>query len=406
MLVIGAGLAGLSCAYHALLEDPSCEVSVLDAAHLGDGASGRTTGMVTPGIGQDFAALVRRLGRAQAADLYRASLEAVRAVGDLVAGEGIACDHEDVGQLVVAQGPEGPRRLETQAAALESAGLPCVRLDGVALEDRLRFLGDASRGHSLAALHLPHAATVNPLRLVHGLAHAVRRRGGKVFERTRVRAIAPGRSARVMLESGPVIDAGSVILATASESTHLTRLTGRVMPISLKVLATRPLTTAQLAQAGWPGRECVIDSRRLFNYFRLTSDHRIVFGGGSPAYGAAPAGEPSFEDLLRELHATFRLGQPLAVERQWWGTIDYTLDGLPVIGAVRPHRNVFYAGGFCGHGIAMSIHSGRQVARMALKRAASPSFAGLRPQAPLVPGDWLRRLCFSAASGWMRWREA
>jgi gamma-glutamylputrescine oxidase len=166
-------------------------------------------------------------------------------------------------------------------------------------------------------------------------ARAVELRGGTIVSRARVVAIEPGATPSLRVASGRTLRADIVILATASESTSLSKLTGRIIPIKLKVVATRPLTPEHLAALGWKNRECIVDTRRLFNYFRLTSDQRIVFGGGTPLYGSMSRSSTSFDDLLHELRRTFPNGESLRIGETWCGTIDYTLDGLPVIGPLR-----------------------------------------------------------------------
>ncbi|MEO5695096.1 MAG: FAD-dependent oxidoreductase [Usitatibacter sp.] len=402
VVVVGAGLTGLSCAYHLLAVNPGLSVVVLDARHPGSGASGQTTGMVTPGVGQDFAALVRRLGLDRAGSLYAETREAVKQVGAIVAAEGINCDHEQVGQLVVAHGEHGEARLLRQAAALKAAGQPCIPLDAAGLAARVNLSGIGNIP-ATAALFLPDAAMVDPLKLVRGLVRVIEARGGCVQGGASVETLTDGAEPVLHLAGGRNLKAGKIVLATAWQAPRLASLTGRIIPLSLKVLATAPLSVAQLAVLGWSGRECIVDSRKLFNYFRLTSDNRIVFGGGSPAYG--PDATPDFSDLARELRERLPTGVEPAISHRWSGTIDYTLDGQPIVGPVLSSGNVFHAGGFCGHGIALGMRAGRWVAE-AIAAAPGRSFhhAAFRDTAPLVPGEWLRRSCFAIASGWMRLR--
>jgi gamma-glutamylputrescine oxidase len=403
--IVGAGLTGLSAAYHLLREGPELSVAVLDAHAPGHGASGRTTGMVTPGIGQDFARLLGRVGSARAADAYRLTREAVDDVAALVTDERIDCEHRVTGQLVVAHGREGSRRIATQAEAPARAAQPHALLDRAALEERvsLRFV---PAGASPAAYFVPNAATVHPVKLVEGLALAVRARGGHVAFPAEVRSIDSGNEVTVHLACGARVTASNVILATGGYAPGLSGHTGRILPLTLTVAATQPLEAAQRERIGWAAGECIIDSRRLFSYFRLTSDHRIVFGGGLPLWGAMPALPGAFDPLERELRAAFEGGERFRISHRWSGTIDYTLDALPVMANVEGRENVLYAGGFCGHGIALGIRAGRWLAGRVLHRHTAPFFPWLRDKPAWIPGEWVRKHCFAAASGWMRVRDA
>ena len=405
--VIGAGLTGLSAAYHVLAAHPGSRVVVLEAGHVGQGASSRNTGMLTPGVGQDLAALIRRWGVHAARDMYIHSLDAVRYVASLTASEGIDAGLHLNGLLVVARGPGGRVRLEKQAAALESLALPCERLDREGLDRHIRLEGgtssDETRGP--AALRLPVAGTLNPARLLAGLANAVRRRGGLVAEGAKVTALSRRAPVLVSLDQGQSLRATHVVVATGGYTRPLDVHRGRLIPLHLRVLLTEPLSPAQLVALHWPGREGVIDSRRLFNYFRLTDDDRILFGGGRPCYrsGRDPAEMPCQEStrtkLERELHSLFPALGELSMARTWSGVIDYSLDALPIIGNVPGHENVLFAGGWCGHGIALGTSSGRWVCELIDSGGPSHRLPWFRPRPPLAPPDPFRSLAVRGA-GW------
>src|SRR6185369_7523252 len=139
-------------------------------------------------------------------------------------------------------------------------------LDDRALRARLRVTpADGGDGEGPAAVAVPGTALVHPRKLVDGLARAVRARGGLVCEGTRVTRVTGG---------GP--DA-PVTLTVVRD--------GRALPLHLQVLATAPLPADVRDALGWPGREGVVEASRVFDYFRLTGDDRLVFGGGVPRYG-------------------------------------------------------------------------------------------------------------------------
>ncbi len=400
LAVIGGGLTGLSAAYHVLAARPNTRVVVLEAERIGHGASSRNTGMLTPGVGQNLAALVRRFGPDVARAMYRCSLEAIEYLEQLTQREGIDANLRMTGQLVVAAGPSGRRRLLRQAELMEKLQLPCERLDDCRLQEHLRIITDAAAksADGPAGLRLPVAGTLHPGRLVAGLGQAVQRRGGQILEGARIVSISRGVPAQVTLADGGVIRAQHVVVASSGYTAGLPVQRGRLIPLHLRVLLTEPLTAWQLAELNWRRREGVIDSRRVFNYFRLTDDNRILFGGGQPRYlwggkiAEQPAEGPDLERLVQQFHGFFPVLRTVPIARSWTGVIAYTFDNLPVVGPVPGYQQVFFAGGWCGHGIALSTFSGRWVQEWIESGKIRQDLPWFRDRSPLTPPDPLRWL--------------
>jgi gamma-glutamylputrescine oxidase len=378
---------------------------VLEAERLGAGASGRTTGILSPGVGQDFQALVDWQGEARARALYLASLRAVDDVAALVAAEGIACDLEMAGQLIVAGERRSSRaRLAARAALLTRLDLPVEILDDEAL-DRAIHLPSTRRFADAgpAALRIPRAGTLHPMRLVSGLAERVTARGGTIAEGCRVTALGTGRPVRVELDGGRAVLADDVVVATAGYTPSLGLLRGRVLPVHLQVLVTAPLEAEARSALGWKGREALLDARRIFAYARLTTDDRIVFGGGAPRYrwggqlGDDARDAAALDRLAAELRRTFGADVPLPVTGGWTGVIGYVLDALPAIQRMRGNPSVLHAVGWCGHGVALSIASGAWVAAIYCDGAVPEDLPWFRDDPPRLPFEPLRWLGFQAA---------
>jgi glycine/D-amino acid oxidase-like deaminating enzyme len=406
--VIGGGLTGMSAAYHLLQRRPGARVAVLEAVRVGEGASGRSTGMLSPGVGQSLTSLIRRLGPARAQALYRASLDAVGAVADLIERERIECELDLGGQLLVARSAASRARLRVLAEQLEALALPGRPLVDAGLARRLRLATtppEPERGP--AAMLLPIAGTLHPGRLLAGLQARVSERGGVVWEGARVRRIGAGRPVRLALDDGEVI-ADDVVLATAGHTAELGLLRGRVLPVHLQVLVTEPLDAIARDAIDWRGREGVLDARRIFGYGRLTADDRIVFGGGMPRYrwGGGlhddAGGARALDRLARELAAMFPGAAQLRVAGGWTGLIDYVIDALPAIERARGHAGVVHALGWCGHGVALSVASGAWVTRILCDGAAPGDLPWFRDHPPLVPFEPLRWLGFHATTKIMR----
>jgi gamma-glutamylputrescine oxidase len=339
--VIGGGFSGLSCALHILERMPGAQVIVLEADHVGAGASGRNTGILGPGVGQSFPAVVRRFG------LYT------------------LVPHDFFIEAVYQRGRETGRSL------------------------------------------LPARRTVHPVKLAAGLSTSVTTRGGVIFEDACVKRIDSSHGSAVLhMERGGQVSANTVIIATAAYTARLGFFRGRVWPVHLQVMATEPLAKDTLAQLGWNGRQPVVDSRRLFNYFRLTSDDRIVFGGGIPRFNWCESTQPindpaAFHHLARALAATFAVKPRLRIARAWSGLIDLTLDGLPAIERYPGHEQILHVVGWCGHGIALSLAAGRWIATILCDRARPADLPWFRRDLPLLAGAPVRWLCFRAATHFM-----
>lgn len=401
--VVGGGLAGLSAAHHLLERRPGARVVVLEARHIGAGASGRTTGLLGPGVGQSLTALIRRHGAARARALYAATLRAVRDVSTLVQREGIACELDMTGHLVTARSAADRVRLATDATVLRELGLPGEALDDAALERAIRLpRGRAAAVDGPAALRLPVAGTLHPMRLLAGLCERVEARGGTIFEGARVIALGRRQPVRLTLDGGGEVIADEVVVATAGYTPDLGLLRGRILPVHLQVIVTAPLAPWALDALGWKGREGILDARRIFNYFRLTGDDRIVFGGGRPRYawgGRTDDGgdaETALGRLSTELETTFGPDLPLVVTGGWTGVIGYALDALPAIGRMRERPGVVCAVGWCGHGIALSVASGQWLASILCDGAAPGDLPWYRDRLPLLPLEPVRWAGFQA----------
>lgn len=380
--IVGGGFAGLSAAYHLAREGR--DVVLLEAGEIGQEASGKNTGMLGPGVQGPITALVKKHGREEARRVFRATLDAVDAVVALVGAEKLACDIERNGQLLVARTERQARALREQARTFEELGFDVPLLD--AGETRRRIGSPLYR----AGLVFEGAANLDPRRLCAELARAARERGARVGSGARVLRVEPGKPARLQVGSFDLIKsnhltADHVVLATNAFTPRLGFLRGRVVPLVTHVLATEPLDAEQVASLSWPGREGVVEARRIFHYLRLDAANRLLFGGG-----ATTREDPrEWRALERELLLVFPALRGVAIERRWSGTMGFTLDMLPIVGELLEAPGVLHAGAWCGHGVALSIASGARIADLVAQRTRG-RLPWHRGSAPWLPPDPLR----------------
>ena len=397
--IVGGGFAGLSAAYHLMRARPDLEIVLVESARVGSGASGRNTGMLGPRVGGSILDLVRRYGEVEARRLYQTSVDAVEHVASLIGSEGIACGLEHTSQVKAAITQRHVAQLTREARMLERLGFDAPWHDE---SDMARIAPVSYR----AGLRYPHSALLNPVLLCRELKRLVVAGGVRVYEHTAVRALKPGRPVTITADGG-TLTARQLVLATNAYTAQLGLLQGQIIPIQTHVIQTAPLSDAQLARLTWPGRNPLFEAGNIFNYYRLTPDNRILFGGGRPLYEAAPGNSRSgatdiadprvWAAQLDVFRNRFPALHDVEMANRWSGALAMTLDHLPIVGKLAEAPGVFFAGGWNGHGVAMAMASGAIVADLVLgSRSARVNVPWVRGHAPQVPPDPLRALGLSA----------
>ncbi|GAB2783285.1 FAD-binding oxidoreductase [Halomonas shantousis] len=384
--VIGAGFSGISSALH--LAEKGYRVVVLESARVGFGASGRNGGQIVNSYSRDMDVIEARYGEDTARALGSMAFEGNTIIRERVARYAIDCDLKD-GSLFAACNAKQWRGLIEHKALWERYG-----------HDRLELLGgDAYRreiGSSryVGALLDHSGGHVHPLNLVLGQAAAFESLGGVIHEQSPVIELVHGEPARVRTSAGKVVADHVVVAGNAYMSGLVPPLEGKAMPCGTQVVATRPLDEA-MARELLPNDRCVEDSNYLLDYFRLSADRRLIYGGGVNYGGQDPA---SIESVIRpKLEKTFPQLGGIALEYAWSGNFLLTLNRLPQFG--RLNRNVFYVQGYSGHGVTATHLAGRLIAEaLSGQHERFDAFAGI-PHLPF-PGGRLFQVPFSALGAW------
>jgi len=367
--ILGAGFTGLWTAYYLLKREPSLRVVVLEAETAGFGASGRNGAWCNAAFPVTPGELARRFGEEAARDLLLEMRGAVDEVGRVSEAEGIDAQYFPGGQLRVARGSAQVPGIEASYESMRALGLEedLRLLDAEETARRVRITG------AEGALYSPHCATIHPARLARGLARAVEKLGGEIFEGTPVTDFETGANPRLVTEAGDV-RARTVVLAGEAYLARLRKLHRQVLPIYSLIVLTEPLSEEQWAGIGWEGRECVASNRYTVDYLSRTPDGRILFGGrGAPYhYGSRIEDEYDLHDPTHELlrrtakewfpalenaRFTHAWGGPLAMPRDWMPTMSYD-----------PAEGVATARGYTGQGVATANLSGQTLADLILGR--------------------------------------
>jgi glycine/D-amino acid oxidase-like deaminating enzyme len=362
--IVGAGFTGLWTAYYLKQHDPSLRVVVLEREIAGYGPSGRNGGWVSSGI----AGSARAYGYDRTDDAVLRGLRETQAtvdeIGRVVSQEGIDCGYLKAGALTLAMTEPQRQRLVSNSARTYERGDIDRELSPAEVDQFARVPG------VLAASHSPHAARVNPGRLVRGLAHVCERLGVEVYERTAAVEISPGR---VRCENATV-KADTVLRATESYTTEFPGERLRYLPLYSLMIATEPLPEEVWQELGWRDGLLVCDVHHLFFYAQRTSDGRIAIGGrGAPYELRRPISEEHErsdevrERLTQSLRRHFPAAADAAITHHWGGPLAVPRDWSMAINFDRRTRFGF-GGGYSGHGVVASNISGRTLADLVLGR--------------------------------------
>jgi glycine/D-amino acid oxidase-like deaminating enzyme len=405
VLIIGGGFTGISSAFHLKKAYPELRVVVLESNVVGFGASGRNAGFVSTLFGHSLTMTMRRFGRQKALQAYRYMERGVSYVGDLVRAYNLACEYEYPGLLRVATTPAYVQRVQREVALAQSLGITGVEwIDANVLREKV------DSPTYLGAWQQPNAALINPARFVRGLKRVALSLGVEIYERSPVTNLELYSPIRAQTPSGAV-EADRLVIATNAFSAQFPQLRSRQFPIHTYIVLTEPLSAAQLDSMRWQGRQAMVDARNLMHYYRLTSDNRLLVGGGDAYYfyndeTGVDKHASTFDHLERFIRATFPGLRGVKITHHWGGPFSATADMTPVLGYVGDQR-VVYSAGCMGHGMALAILNGQTISDMIGQQRTelTDTFFVGRVVLPLPP-EPLRTPLANAILGIMRVQDA
>ena len=401
--VVGGGLAGLSAAIE--LADRGYSVTLLEAQHVGWGASGRNGGQVIAGLACDQSTIEAQLGTGEARRVWEMTLEALRLIDERRARFAIDCDWQ-AGFLSVAVGERKARELRVWHERMQQA-----------YGYETRWIGPADMPQWIASerfesgIHDPLGGHLHPLKYSLGLARAAAGLGVRIHEDSAVTAIEPGtmvrvRTARASVRAAHVLLAGNVYLQGLAPT-----LARRIMPVGTYIAASTRLAP-ELARSLVPSRSAVCDTNFVLDYFRPTVDDRMLYGGRVSYSTATPTDLAA--SMQRRMASTFPQLRDTPVEFAWGGFVDISMNRAPDFGRLsdldggagaKACDNVYYLQGFSGHGLALTGLAGRLVAEAIAGDAERfDTFARIRHR-PFPGGRLLRTPALVAGMAYHRLRD-
>ncbi len=358
--IIGGGYTGLSAAYH-LHRDHDIDARVLEAGHIGWGASGRNGGFCCVGAdGMGGEAMVRSFGAEAARRFYRSQVEAVELVREIIAAEQIDADPQGDAEITFACTAKSFRALKAHAEhQFRVLGIDA----GVIEQDALREqFFDSPLQHGAA--YFKPAFGLHPLRYIRGLSAATVRQGAQVHDSSEVIEWTRDGGTHCLRTAGGSVRARKVILATNGFlPEHLdARFTGQALPMISAIIVTRPMDADERAAQSWTTLSPAITDANLMNYFRMLPDGRFLFGGRGSASGSNASAERNFAKLEARFREVFPGWRDIEIDYRWHGLVCMTRRLTPSIGLLEDEPSVLFGYGYHGNGVNTATWTGKQLA--------------------------------------------
>jgi len=359
--IIGGGYTGLSAALH-LARDYNSDVRVLEAGHIGWGASGRNGGFCSMGgTGVHRHQLVKMVGLDKAREFYRSQVEGIELVRELGTSEGIEYQAFGNSELEVAHNPKAFERLQGDHELLTKEFGVEARIFSAA-ECRERFYDSTEQ---YGALQTRPTFGLHPLRYCRGLANAATRHGAHLHEHSEVLAWEKSPDGRHKLTTaGGTLTARKVIFSTNGFMPEGLRpeFYARTLPVISAIVVTRPLSEQEKAAHAWVTEHPAANSRRILNYFRVLPDNRFLFGGRGHTTGHAAGEAETYRRLEAMLKSFWPEWSAVDIEYAWHGLISTTSTLFPSIGCLDDDASVYFGYGYHGNGVNTATWTGKQLA--------------------------------------------
>jgi gamma-glutamylputrescine oxidase len=344
VVVIGGGYTGLHAALNAA--ELGYSVVLLEAGRIGWGASGRNGGQMIPGWRKGASELIARFGEDDAHRLWELAREARALTLERIDRHKIRCDRRTCGHLTLAVKASDLDWMNREAEALQELQYKHVEVI-YAADARARVDAEGFRGGLLDRL----GGQLHPLNYALGLADAARAVGVSLYENSRVSRLETQSGVVAHTDVGAVRARYGVLACDALLDDLEPRIAKRFMPVANYLIATAPLDDLQNLIAD---HLAVSDSRFVVNYFRMSEDGRLIFGGGERYSPAPPADIEAF--VRGHMAAIFPQLRDVKIDYAWGGLVSITMSRLPHVGRI---GDLFYAHGYSGQGVLLPALMGK-----------------------------------------------
>jgi len=391
--VIGAGMTGTSTALH--LAERGYRVRLIEGERVAFGASGRSGGQMIIGHNKGHTQLAKMVGADDARKLWDLAVESIDLLRDQVKRHAIDCDLTD-GHYHVGLKERHRRELVEMHEEWNSLGYSGTSMHtGDDLRERI-----GSRSYT-SALYDPNSGHLHPMNYTLGLAAAAEKAGAVIHEQTRAVAVTTtGSRSRVQTANGSLTCDHVVLCANAYLGGLEKSLKAKIMPVGSYIVATEPLGEAR-ARELIANNAAIADINFVLNYFRLSADHRMLFGG-RVSYSTLPPISIA-QAMGSEMVRHYPQLRDAKIDFAWGGNVAITMNRLPHFGRIG--RNVYFAHGYSGHGVALTGLAGKLMAEAIAGTSERFDVFSRIPHHNFPGGDLLRTPALVLAMAYFRMRD-
>ena len=362
--IVGSGYTGLCAA--RVLRKSGASVAIFDRNTVGWGASSRNGGMATPGLKQDITEIYKKYGREKGQEFWKASIAAIDLIENIVTEENIDCDWSRVGHVALANKQSQYDGLEDYANWIYKEFGHKKKI--ITREELYTEIGTDIYFGGLAD---ETSGGIHPAKYVYGLARAVGNQGTSILENTSVNKIEKNEKNFLVITSAGDLTAKQVIIATNGYTGKLVpQLKRRVIPVGSYIIATEPLAK-ELQDKLSPKKRMFYDLKWFINYYRLTPDGRMLWGGRNDLSIDLDL-EESARLLSNQLTEVFPELQNVPITHTWSGRLGVTFDLMPHIGEI---DGIYYANGYSGHGLSIATNLGTELGLLLTGEKKTSPFA-------------------------------